>query len=106
MAPTPKDNSVAQAGKALNSAGLLKDLIGTAIITFLILTPIVAMKTTMAQGVLTISYRFLMVLVLTAIVVGVRLFLHLFVWNRSESGRSSKALAKQWLALFSVSRWK
>jgi branched-chain amino acid transport system permease protein len=92
MAPTPKDTSSAQPGERPGSSALLKDLITTAIITFLILTPIVAMKTTMMQGVLTISYRFMMVAALTAVVVGVRLFLHLFVWNRPETiGRSKPA---------------
>ena len=55
MAVTPKDNSISQEGKALNAIDMAKDLIGTAIITFLILTPVVALKTTMNQGVLTIS---------------------------------------------------
>lgn len=90
MAPAPKDNSVAQDSKALDSRALVKDLIGTALITFLILTPVVALKTTMNQGVLFISQRWMMVLAFTAIVVGLRLFLHLFVWNRpSLIGKSS-----------------
>jgi hypothetical protein len=77
MAVTPKDNSISQEGKALSAIDMAKDLIGTAIITFLILTPVVALKTTMNQGVLTISQRWDWVFYFVAIVVGVRLLLQL-----------------------------
>ncbi len=85
MAVTPKDNSISQEGKALSAIDMAKDLIGTAIITFLILTPVVALKTTMNQGVLTISQRWDWVFYFVAIVVGVRLLLQLVVWNSSPT---------------------
>ena len=85
MSVAPKNNSAAEDSKTLSLSAMLKDLIGTAIIVFLILTPIVALKTTMNQGVLFISQRWLMVLAFTAIVVGLRLFLHLFVWHKAPS---------------------
>ena len=72
---------------------MTKDLLGTAIITFLILTPIVALKTTMNQGVLTISERWWMTFVFVAIVVGVRLFLHLFVWHKAPSANTQTSVS-------------
>ncbi|MDE2447031.1 MAG: high-affinity branched-chain amino acid ABC transporter permease LivM [Alphaproteobacteria bacterium] len=90
MAPTPKDSSAAQPGERLRSSALLKDLIVTAIITFLILTPIVALKTTMLQGIITISSRFEMVALMVAAVTGFRAFMHLFVWNRPERAGIAK----------------
>ena len=93
MSVAPKNNAVAQDNKSLTSSALTKDLLSTAIITFLILTPIVALKTTMNQGVLTISERWWMTFVFVAIVVGVRLFLHLFVWHKAPSASTSTSIA-------------
>jgi branched-chain amino acid transport system permease protein len=61
---------------------IIKDLVGTAVITFLILTPIVSFKTTLDQGALSLTTRWPLALVLTGIVVTGRLLLHLFLWNR------------------------
>ena len=70
---------------------ITKDIVGSAIITFLILTPIVAFKTTLDQGALTYSSRWPLVLILTAVVLVGRLVFHLFVWNRVESIKPAKA---------------
>jgi branched-chain amino acid transport system permease protein len=72
-------------------AAIIKDVVGSGIITFLILTPIVAFKTTLDQGSLTYSSRWPLVLALAAIVVAGRLLFHLFVWNRIETSKSAKA---------------
>ena len=85
MSVSAKDTSVANQDSKLSAFELAKDLIGTAILVLLILTPIVTYKTTMGQGVLLISSRWDLALVLTAIVVGARAVLHLFVWNRVPS---------------------
>jgi branched-chain amino acid transport system permease protein len=92
MSVAPKGNSTAEEAKKLTIQSLAKDLVGTAILTFLILTPIVALRTQIGQGVITIVQKWGLVLALTAIVVGLRLALHLFVWNRTPSA-SSKAKA-------------
>ncbi len=72
-------------------AAIIKDVIGSGIITFLILTPIVAFKTTLDQGSLTYSTRWPLVLTLALIVIAGRLIFHLFVWNRIETSKSAKA---------------
>ena len=64
---------------------IIKDIVGSGIITFLILTPIVAFKTTLDQGSLTYSTRWPLVLLLATIVVAGRLLFHLLVWNRIET---------------------
>jgi branched-chain amino acid transport system permease protein len=70
---------------------IVKDVVGSGIIAFLILTPIVAFKTTLDQGSLTYSSRWPLVLSLAAIVVVGRLLFHLFVWNRIETSKPAKA---------------
>ncbi len=85
MSVAPKSNSTAEESKKLSPQALAKDLVGTAILTFLILTPIVALRTQIGQGIISIVEKWGMVFSLTAIVVGVRLALHLLVWNREPS---------------------
>jgi branched-chain amino acid transport system permease protein len=93
MSVAPKNNSSSEDNKALTTSALTKDLISTAIITLLVLIPIVALKTVIGQGVITIVYRFGMAFALTGIVVGVRLFLHLFVWHKAPSAGSKSNAA-------------
>jgi branched-chain amino acid transport system permease protein len=85
MAIAAKDTSVSSEANKLSVFGLAKDLIGTAVLVLLILTPIVTYKTTMNQGVLFISSRWGLALALTAAVVLVRAALHLFAWNKSPA---------------------
>ena len=85
MVAAPKDTAFRAQTKAMDTAAIVKDLIGTALITFLLLTPIVTYKTIMNQGALVLDTRWLVSLALTGIVVVGRLLLHLFVWNRGES---------------------
>ena len=72
---------------------IVKDVVGSGIITFLILTPIVAFKTTLDQGSLTYSSRWPLVFFLAAIVVVGRLLFHLLVWNRIEKSKPAKAVS-------------
>ena len=81
MSVVPKNNSTSEETKKLTIQGLAKDLVGTAILTFLILTPIVALRTQIGQGVITIVQKWGLVFALTAIVVGVRLLLQLIMWS-------------------------
>ena len=85
MSVAPKNSSSSDNAKRLTSSALAKDLIGTALITLLILIPIVALKTVIGQGVITIVYRFGMAFALTGVVVALRLFLHLFVWHKAPT---------------------
>jgi branched-chain amino acid transport system permease protein len=72
---------------------IVKDVVGSGIITFLILTPIVAFKTTLDQGSLTYSTRWPLVFLLAGIVVVGRLLFHLFVWNRIETSKPAKPVS-------------
>ena len=82
-----------QDSKSLNAVGMIKDLIGTAIITLLILVPIVALKTVIGQGVITILERWDRTFEFTGIVVLVRFLLHVCVWNDTSFSREVKRIA-------------
>lgn len=85
MAASPKDTSLGAESRSLTGIELVKDLVWTTVITFALLTPIVSFKTIMNQGALIYDTRWELVLTLTALVVGGRLLLHLFVWHRAPS---------------------
>jgi branched-chain amino acid transport system permease protein len=94
MSGPVKDTSTALASKTLDTFGLIKDLIGTAIITMLILTPVVSLKTTMNQGVLFIESRWILALELTAAVVLGRLLIHLYGFYKANSAAQTVAVVK------------
>ncbi len=95
-----KSSSLSAEAQALDTVAIAKDLIGTAIITGLILTPIVAIRTSLDQGALTWHSRFGLAFALTAVVVVVRLLLHVFVWNK----RAASAIAPAKPAALTVHR--
>ncbi len=95
MSGPVKDTTVASEQGALSWLDIAKDLIGTAIITALILTPIVTFKTTMNQGVLFIENRWVQSLLLTAAVVIGRLLLHVFVWHKPPSTAAAKPVSNK-----------
>ena len=70
---------------------IARDVIGSGIITFLILTPIVAFQTKLDQGALSFSTRWPLVATLAAVVIVGRLLCHLFLWNRVETSKPSRA---------------
>lgn len=82
MATAPKPASTETSLPAFDWPAIIKDLIGTAAITFLILTPIVSFRTILDQGTLSLTTRWPLALGLTLLVVGGRLLLHLFLWKR------------------------
>ncbi len=84
-----------EASREIDWSAIAKDLIGTAIITFLILTPIVSFKTTLDQGSLTYTSRWPLALALTGIVVAGRLLYHLLVWNKPISMPAGKSAASE-----------
>jgi branched-chain amino acid transport system permease protein len=81
----------AETKREIDWTNIAKDLAVTAIITFLILTPIVSFKTTLDQGSLTYTSRWGLTATLTAFVIAGRLLYHLFVWNRPVGLPSVKA---------------
>ncbi len=93
MAAGPKDTSFTADSRSLDPVSMIKDLAGTAVITFLLLTPIVSFKTIMNQGSLVLGTRWSLALWLTAAVVIGRLLMQLFVWNRAPSAVASKPAA-------------
>ncbi len=81
MSAPVKSGSAGGDAKVLSSYEIVKDLIGTALITFAILVPIVAIRTQLDQGVLTWHSRFWLAGMLALAVVGGRGLMHFFVWN-------------------------
>jgi branched-chain amino acid transport system permease protein len=98
MAVAAKETSVSSEASKLSVFALAKDLIGTAVITLLILTPIVTLKTTMNQGVLFIEERWWKTFGITAVIVIGRLLLHVFLWNKKPTAAGAappvKSIAK------------
>ena len=90
MAAGPKDTSFTTETHSLDARALIKDLLGTALITFLILTPIVSFKTIMNQGTLILGTRWGLAFTLTGIVVACRLLLQVFVWQKAPGTLSAK----------------
>jgi branched-chain amino acid transport system permease protein len=91
MSGPVKSSSLSTEAHVRDAKAIAIDLIGTAVITALILTPIVAIRTQLDQGVLTWHSRFDLALSLTALVVGVRFLLHVFVWNKRAADILSPA---------------
>ena len=100
MATAPKPASSETPLSGYDWWAIVKDLIGTAVITFLILTPIVSFRTILDQGVLTYTTRWPLALGLTLLVVGGRLLLHLFFWQR-EGAPSRPSILPSFLSEFS-----
>jgi branched-chain amino acid transport system permease protein len=93
MAAGAKDTAFHAETESLGATAILKDIGGTALITFLILTPIVSFRTIMNQGTLVLGTRWGLALTLTAIVVIVRALMHLFVWQKKPSADAKPAVA-------------
>ncbi len=90
MAAGPKDTSFQVETQSLGTLAILKDLAGTALITFLLLTPIVSFQTIMNQGTLVLGTRWPMTFKLVAVVVIVRALMHIFVWQKAPSAGATK----------------
>jgi branched-chain amino acid transport system permease protein len=82
MSAPVKSSSAGSDAQVLSPAAIAKDLLGTLLITALILVPIVAIRTQLDQGILTWHARFGLAAALAAAVVAFRGFMHVFVWNR------------------------
>ena len=100
MATAPKPASTETPLSGYDWPAIIKDLIGTAVITFLILTPIVSFRTILDQGALSLTTRWPLALGLTLLVVGGRLLLHLFLWRR-EGAPSRPSVLPSFLSEFS-----
>ena len=81
MSAPPKSGSAGGEAKVFSPFEILKDLIGTALITFAILVPMVAIRTQLDQGVLTWHSRFWLASILALAVVGGRGLMYVLVWN-------------------------
>ena len=82
MAAVPKSAQAGGGSRPLDAAGIVKDIVLISILSFVILGPIVGLKTVAATGTLALVQRWGVVAVLVAIVAGGRLLFHLYVWNK------------------------
>jgi branched-chain amino acid transport system permease protein len=89
MAAGPKDTSFQTETQSIGAYAVLKDLVGTAVITFLLLTPIVSFQTIMNQGTLVLGTRWSHTFTITVAVVVVRALMHLFVWQKAPNTSAS-----------------
>jgi branched-chain amino acid transport system permease protein len=90
MAAAPKSTQATAETRLLDAAAIFKDVLFTAILTTVILGPIVGLKTVSAAGSLALVHRWGLVAVLVAIVAAGRLAYHVFVWSKPEA-RPAKA---------------
>ena len=81
MSAAPKSGSAKGDAKVLSAREIAIDLLITALITVPIMVPVVAIRTTISQGVLTWHSRFWLAGLLSAIVVIGRWLMYVFVWN-------------------------
>ena len=102
MAAASKDTSFTAGSQAFGMESVVKDLLGTALISFLVLTPIVSIKTVMNQGSLIFESRWMTSFFLMALVVLGRLLFHVFVWNKS----AAKPVAASQPASAAKSDWR
>lgn len=100
MATAPKPVSTETPVSGYDWPAIIKDLIGTAVITFLILTPIVSFRTILDQGVLSLTTRWQLSLGLTLLVVVGRMLLHLFLWKR-QGAPSAPSILPSFVSGFS-----
>jgi branched-chain amino acid transport system permease protein len=92
MATAPKPESAEAPLSTYDWQAIIKDLIGTAVITFLILTPIVSYRTILDQGNLSLTTRWPLALGLTLLVMLGRLLLHVFLWKREGAPSAPRIL--------------
>ena len=72
----------ASARPAYDWPAILKDLAGTAIVSMLLMVPIVSYKSVITQYSLVLEARWGTVFTILGIILAARLLMHLFVWNR------------------------
>ncbi|HEX7110326.1 MAG TPA: high-affinity branched-chain amino acid ABC transporter permease LivM [Aestuariivirga sp.] len=93
MAAAPKSNDVMTEARSLRMVAIAKDVLFTAILAFVILGPILGLKTFAISGSLALEQRWGLVAVFTAIVAAGRLAYHLLVWNKPQAKPSKPATA-------------
>ena len=101
MSAPVKNSAVAGEKEKLSALGILKDLAWTTLITLLILTPIVIIRTRLDQGSLTWLTRPTLSFWLAFGVVGFRFLMHIFVWNQAPWAMQIAAVvAPIWRAIW------
>ena len=95
---TAQDVSTLKA-KPIDFGAVAKDLLGTAVVAMLILVPIISHKSVITQYSLVLETRWPTIALIMAVLLSVRLAMHLFVWNRAPkpvAARSAGAAKVPW----------
>ena len=93
MAAAPKSNDAVIEARSLRIAAIAKDVLFTAILAFVVLGPILGLKTFSISGSLALEQRWGLVAVFAAIAAGGRLAYHLLVWKGPQARPSKAATA-------------
>ena len=96
MVAAPKSNEGMAETRPLRIAAIAKDVLFTAILAFIILGPILGLKTFAISGSLALEQRWGLVAIFAAIAAGGRLAYHLLVWNTPRSRPSKVTTAPAW----------
>ena len=76
--------------KSLDWNAILKDLIGTTIVSMLLMVPMVAYKSIITQYSLILEARWGAVFIILGVILAARLLMHLFVWSRAPAAPVAK----------------
>ncbi len=84
------DTTGSAAPRGYDVPAIAKDLFGTAVVCLLLMVPIVAYKSVITQYSMVLESRWQWVALFLAIILGGRLLMHLFVWNRPAAAVSAR----------------
>ncbi len=90
MSAAPKNTALTTEANKQTPQSVALDLLGTAVLTALILTPIVTFQTVMNQGVLLIQTRYGWLAAFTLAVVVGRAFIHWRIWRKAASALAAQ----------------
>jgi len=104
MAAVPRTTGTAVEARPLEAAAIIKDVLFTAVLAFVILGPIIGLKTFAISGSLALEQRWGLVAIFTTIAAAGRLLYHLVVWNKPQA-KPSKVTAAPALPLVNFGKY-
>jgi branched-chain amino acid transport system permease protein len=104
MAAAPKSNDATTESRPLKIGAIAKDVLFTTILAYLILGPILGLKTFAITGSLALEQRWGLVAVFAAIVAGGRLAYHLLAWKKPQA-KPSRTVSAPSLPVMNIGKY-
>jgi len=105
MVAVPKSTGAVVEARRFDFVAVAKDVLLTALLAFIILGPIIGLKTFAISGSLALEQRWGLVAIFTAIIAAGRLVYHLFAWHRAQTGPSTKTAAAPALPALNLGKY-